>query len=180
MKTSSVPEDCPWQEPVRGYQQGSWEGLGWLQGEQKAGAVMERGHKNSGSQALSLETVPSMGFQPWPTSLKVGSYLLWGPLKKEIYTQPIGNLITTPCISGDLGFMFTCGLGVYSWLQKWVLSNGREGNWVSIHTLFWAPIWIPDQCSWRENRAQGPMSKTAGTLGTAGPGTGACCCTQGS
>lgn len=65
---------------------------------------MERGHKNSGSQALSLETVPSMGFQPQSTSLKAGSYLLWGPLKKEIYTQSIGNLMTTPCISGDLGF----------------------------------------------------------------------------
>lgn len=73
-----------------------------MHGEQKAGAMMERGHKNSG-KAWSLETVPSMGFQPRSTSLKVGSYLLWGPLKKEIYTQPIGNLMTTPCISGDLG-----------------------------------------------------------------------------
>ena len=63
-----------------------------------------KGHKNSGSQAPSLKIVPSMGFQPRSPSLKVSSYLLWGPLKKEIYTQPIGTLMTTPCISGDLGF----------------------------------------------------------------------------
>lgn len=61
--------------------------------------------------------------------LKVGSYLLWGPLKKEIYTQPIGNLMTTPCISGDLGFYIHMWSGGSQLATEMSSFNGREGNW---------------------------------------------------
>lgn len=36
--------------------------------------VMQRGHRDNGSQAVNLETVPSKEFQPWSTSF-IGGWL---------------------------------------------------------------------------------------------------------
>ena len=143
-----------------------------------------KGHKNSGSQAPSLKIVPSMGFQPRSPSLKVGSYLLWGPLKKEIYTQPIGNLMTTPCISGDLGFyihMWSGGSTV-GYRNEFFSMEEKEIEFQYIHCSE-PPSEFQIHAPGGNTEPQGPMSstsKTAGTLGTSGPGTAACCHTQGS
>ena len=148
---------------------GWWKGLGWLQGNRRLG--FERGHMNSGSHAVHLETVPSKGFQPWSTSFKAGGCLLWGPLKKEIHTQPIQNLIITSCISGDLGFyvqMWSGGLQLATEMMSSFRWKTRELSF-NTHCLSTHPN-PGHQRSMREKSAPGTIRSTsqiAGTLGTA-------------
>lgn len=93
------------------------------------------GHRHDRSQAVHLERVPSIGFQPWSTSFKGGWLPALGPLRKGV-TFSLHRIWLPPTSLGTWNFMFKCGLMIYSW---WVLFNGRERDWFLMHTLSWVP-----------------------------------------